>query len=443
VSAAQNPGSASHESTAGLSRRDTAVLLTAAASLQAVAWAVLLWLFSSGRMGYGLHELADTLLYHFYSVRFLMGHWPYADVPVEYPPLANLVFLIAPSGGTVAEYERWFSTGMIAATVAAAVVTTAAAAVCWRSAGRALAAACAYALLTLSGGALAANRYDAVVALVVAVTMLFLTQRSWTAGAAGLGVGFALKFTPALLLPLALLLPASGRRRLPALAAFALAAVVPFVPFALHDPSSVAYPFAYHSRRPLQLESVPGTPWVAGALFADAEPAIVSSFGSQNFAGRGADLVARASPWLLLVAVGAVYALLWRRREALRHDPGLLPLAALSVLLVAMCTSKVLSPQFLIWTFPVVAPVVVQPARLAKAAGAACVLATLLTQVEFPARYWRLVALEPGPAAILVARNVLLVAAAILAVAALARLAPGTGATHEPPAGDVPVTARS
>ena len=56
--------------------------------------------------------------------------------PVEYPPLANLAFLLAPSGGTVAEYERWFSAAMLAATTAAAVLTTAAAALAWRSVPR-------------------------------------------------------------------------------------------------------------------------------------------------------------------------------------------------------------------------------------------------------------------------------------------------------------------
>ena len=101
-----------------VARRDLVVLLVAAACLQAIAWAVLLLLFSGGWMGYGLHQLADTLLYHFYASSFALGRWPYADVPVEYPPLANLVFLLPPSGGAVAEYERWFSAAMIAATTA-------------------------------------------------------------------------------------------------------------------------------------------------------------------------------------------------------------------------------------------------------------------------------------------------------------------------------------
>jgi hypothetical protein len=404
--------------------RDLVVLLVAAACLQAIAWAVLLALFAAGWMGYDLHQLADTLLYHFYASSFALGLWPYAQVPVEYPPLANLMFVLPPSGGSVAEYERWFSTGMVAATTGAAVLTTAAATMAWRSATRGLTVAVAYAVLTLCCGALALNRYDAVVALVVAATLFFLAVRRWLPAAISLGLGFALKLTPALLLPLVLLLQERRRGVLVILAGFAIAAALPFVPFVVHDPGTAATPFTYHARRPLQLESVPGTPWVAATLVGAAHPRIVSKYGSQNFSGSATDFVAKASPWVLTLAVAAVYGLLWRRRRVLRASPTLVPVAALAVLLVAICTSKVLSPQFLIWTFPVVALCVAQPRWLPRLAAIAVAAATALTQVEFPARYWSLVALDDGPMAILLVRNLMLVTAAVLAVAAVATLRP-------------------
>lgn len=414
----------------GLAGRDLLVLLVGAACLQALAWAALLLLFSTGRMGYGLHELSDTLLYQFYGARFSMGHWPYADVPVEYPPLANLVFLVAPSGGSVADYERWFSTVMIIVTTAAAVLTTAAAAAIWHSLGRALSAAAVYAALTLAGGALALNRYDAMVALVFAGALWSLAIGRRIPAAAWLGLGFALKLTPALLLPVVLLLEPARQRRALVLAAFLLAATVPFAPFLIHDPGSVSYPLTYHSARPLQMESVLATPWAIAALLGE-EPEIVSSYGSQNFAGESADLMAKASPWLVLLVVAGVYVLLWRRRTALRLKRELVPMAALAVVLVAVCTSKVLSPQFLIWLYPVAALAVVQRSWLAKASGIACVLATALTQAEFPARYWDVVALDPGPLTLVVARNVVLLIAATLAVSAIVRVAPCPGGMAE------------
>jgi hypothetical protein len=405
-----------------LPRRDFVALLVAAACLQAIVWAALLALFAAGRMGYGLHELADTLLYHFYASSFALGRWPYADVPVEYPALANLAFLLAPSGGSVAEYERWFSTAMLAAVAVAAVLTTAAAALAWRSLRRGLAVAVAYAVLTACCGALAVNRYDALVALTLAAALLFLAVRRPLPAGVSLGLGFALKLTPALLLPLVVLPQRSRRQILVTLAGFAVAAVVPFVPFVLNDPSSAAYPFTYHADRPLQLESVPGTPWATAALAGWAQPRIDRSFGSQNYAGDAPDAVAAASPWVLAAAVVAVYVAVWRRRSYLRAFPETVPVAALAVLLVAICASKVLSPQFLIWTLPVVALCVAQSRWLPRAAALAVALATALTQAEFPARYWDLVALQDAPLAILVARNVTLLVAAGLAVAALVTL---------------------
>jgi hypothetical protein len=304
------------------------------------------------------------------------------------------------------------------------VLTTAAAALAWRSVPRGLAAAGAYAVLTLFCGALAVNRYDAVVALTVAAALLFLALRRPLGAGVSLGLGFALKLTPALFLPLLLLVQPSRRRALRAGVAFLAAAFLPFVPFLLHDPGSAAYPFTYHADRPLQLESVLGTPWAVSALAGAARPRIVHAFGSQNFSGRGPDALAGASPWVLLLAVGAVYLLVWWRRDRLREQPELLPVAALAVLLVAICTSKVLSPQFLIWTFPVVALCAVQRHLLPKVAAVAVAIAVALTQIGFPARYWDLVDLQPAPLALLLARNAMLLLAAAAAIAALVRTPP-------------------
>lgn len=338
---------------------------------------------------------------------------------------------------------------MIVVTTAAAVLTTAAAALAWRSVPRGLATAAAYAVLTLCCGALAVNRYDAVVALVVAATLLFLALRRPLGAGVSLGLGFALKLTPALLLPLLLVMQESRRRVLSTGFAFLLAAALPFLPFLIHDSGSVAYPFTYHADRPLQLESVLATPWAAAALTGAARPKVIHAFGSQNFSGQGPNALAGASPWLLLLAVGAVYLLVWRRRDRLRRHPELIPVAALAVLLAAICTSKVLSPQFLIWTFPVVALCIAQRRLLPKLAAGAVAVAVALTQLEFPARYWDLVDLQPAPLALLIARNTVLLLAAAAAIAALVGIPGGVpndeahDAARETREAAAPVTSRS
>jgi len=64
----------------------------------------------------------------------------------------------------------------------------------------------------------------------------------------------------------------------------------------------------------------------------------------------------------------------------------------------------VLSPQFFIWTLPAWVLVAARDRVLAVIGGAAL----LLTGIEFPALYLRLVAMAPESVAIVVVRNILL-----------------------------------
>ena len=74
---------------------------------------------------------------------------------------------------------------------------------------------------------------------------------------------------------------------------------------------------------------------------------------------------------------------------------------------------KVLSPQFMIWVVPLGALAFAWRMH-ALAAGVA--LAAVLTQVEFPAHYFDLVAREPFPVGLVVLRNAALAAVIALSV---------------------------
>ena len=147
-----------------------------------------------------------------------------------------------------------------------------------------------------------------------------------------------------------------------------------------------------------------------------------TSFGSQSLAGPGSELVARLSVWVGLLLVAGVYVLVWRRRALLRAAPEYIAVAALACVLAFTVANKVLSPQFLCWTFPLVALVVVGKGAYQRVAGILTLVAIALTQVEFPDLYWRMVDLEPGPVAVVVVRNAVLVAAAIVAAVAVWKL---------------------
>jgi hypothetical protein len=127
-------------------------------------------------------------------------------------------------------------------------------------------------------------------------------------------------------------------------------------------------------------------------------------------------LLATLSPWLLAACLAALYGLAWRRRQHLRDNLADVPLVLLGMILALVCTSKVLSPQFLVWTFPLVALVVAAGGRGRLAIGMALLGVTLVTQIGFPVLYWDLVALERSPIVLLVARNLALLAVTVLAV---------------------------
>jgi len=102
--------------------------------------------------------------------------------------------------------------------------------------------------------------------------------------------------------------------------------------------------------------------------------------------------------------VAGVYLLIWRRRERLRTAPPDQAIAVLALILALMTFGKVLSPQYFIWTLPAWALVAARDRALAVLGG----LTLLLTQVEFPALYWRFLDMRPESVAIVVTRNTLL-----------------------------------
>ena len=161
-------------------------------------------------------------------------------------------------------YERWFSIDMGIITVLTAIVVALIACRFWPRGGRAYVAAVLFPVGVALTGAIIVNRYDAAVALLVAGFLLCLTSRWYTAAAFVLGVGFALKLTPAALLPLVLLLAEPPRRWLWPAVAFGAAAAAPFVPYLLSSARGIWYVFQYHLERPLQIESVLGTPMLFG-----------------------------------------------------------------------------------------------------------------------------------------------------------------------------------
>jgi hypothetical protein len=364
---------------------------------------------------YGEHDISDIGIYRDHALVLIEGLLPYRDFDLEYPPLAPAVFALPGHTVDFASYTHWFSVWMYVASLATAVVTALVGVVLWPVGRRAWLVAVAAGLAVAAVGTIIENRFDIAVALCMVTALLFLCLRRPLPAAAALGVGFALKLTPIVLLPLVLLLAGRPRRMLATLAAFAVSAALPFIPYLVMAPRGVAGIFTYHLDRPLQIESVLATPFLIGHALDRLTVEIVTSYGSQGIAATGAATVAALSTMLSAAALVLTTVLVWRRRDTFLAQPDLIPTAALAFLLAGMVFGKVLSPQYLVWLVPFVAVVVVRDPWL----GVLGFASLLLTQIGFPGKYWGLVYLETPAIMWLAARNAVLLATFVLAVVRL------------------------
>ena len=364
-------------------------------------------LFPNLWYGIGGGGITDVPVYHGYAARIAHGEVPYTpSFEVEYPPLAVALFRIPGHTGDEHLYGIWFDILMGAFTAATGVVTAFVACRLWPRGGRAYVAAVLYPVGVALIGSIVINRYDVAVALLFAIFILCLAGRWYTAAGFVIGMGFALKLTPVALLPLVLLLAGRPRRWVWPLVAFGAAALAPFLPYLLRSGSGVWYTFQYHLERPLQIESVLGTPQLLGQLLGADWASWSWSHGSQSLIAPGVGFAADMSGGLTLLALAAVYLVAWARRERLRAAPADQALVVLALLLALMTFGKVLSPQYFIWILPTWALVAARDRWIAVLGG----LTLALTQAYFPALFWNLLSMQPATLAIVVVRNTLLLA---------------------------------
>lgn len=416
-----------------LRRREFALLLAAAVALQAIAWVVIYQLFVTLKWGYIPSVATDVSMYADVGLRVAFGQWPYHSFPYEYPPLSILLFLLPPVKSSLAAFTFWFGVEMIVIGMLAAAITTAVATRLWAGLGRPLAAAVALAVAVVAAGAIAVNRFDGAVALVLALALLCTVRRRWTLAGLILGLGFSLKLMPIVVVPLVLVLATTRRKAVWAALAAALAAILPFVPFVLHDATGLRSSlFGMQVGRGLQIESVAASPYLVAQLIHPGSAAIgLPLTASLTIRGAATGVVSSLAPLTLLALVAVVYWSVWHSRDALRAGNEGLPVAFLAAMLATLIGNKVLSPQHLLWVLPLVALCLVGRQRLGKAAGALLLVALALTQVEYPAMYFRQIRLDPVPLAVIAARNALLVAAFVIAVVAVWRLRRGDAEGHE------------
>ena len=353
-------------------------------------------------------QLSDVGIYLHYSGLMRGGAVPYRDFRFEYPPAA-LPAMLLPS------YMSW------SYVTSFAVLMGVCGAGCLAAAASALRAVGAgtertwIALLTIGVsplvlGSLFDTRFDLWPTLLAVAALAAVVRERPVVSGVLLGLGFAAKLWPAVLLPIALV--HLWRRRGPAgavavSAAFLAVSAACFVPFAILGADGLRAMFADQLNRPLQVESLGAAVLMAAQHLGMSPLATVTSHGAQGLSGRGAGLAADLSTVLEVAAVVAVWVVFARRRHA-SGEAVLIAAAAGVAALVAF--DRVLSPQYLIWLAPFIP--LVRGGR-GVLAGGLLLLALGLTQTWFPWHYWPLALGHAAPWSwYLLARDVALVALA-------------------------------
>lgn len=388
------------------------------ASRAATAAAIVLLGFSLYVLWHWLeHEqLSDVPGYAHYAALVRGGAVPYRDFAFEYPPGALPALLVPAYTGFGYAHAfaglMWICGAGCLAAVAAALRAVEA------GAARTVTALLLVAVSPLALGSLFDTRFDLWPTLLAAAAVATLLRERPLATGALLGLGFAAKLWPGVLLPLALV--HLWRRRGPAaavagLGAFLAVAAACFVPFAVLAPHGLWTSLSGQLDRPLQVESLGAAALMAAQHLGLAHTlATYDSHGAQALGGRGTGPAADLSTALEVAAVVAVWIGFARRREA---DGETLLVACAAALAALVAFDKVLSPQYLIWLVPFVlaARGLVAPALLFAALG--------LTGMWFPWHYWPLATGHASPWSwYLLARDLVLVAlAAALASGVLSR----------------------
>ncbi|MGW3513103.1 glycosyltransferase 87 family protein [Streptomyces sp. NPDC000994] len=350
--------------------------------------------------------MADvSVIYRGWYEVLRQGGFPVDDVTWQYPPAAALAIL-SPAALPFLGYTAAFHVLALLADLAVLCLLLCAG----RRPGRPLRGAWVWTAGTPLLGPILYARYDVMVTAVAVAALLTGVRHPRAMGALA-GFGALLKVWPVLLLPG--LRGTAGRRAWTAAAvtAAALASL-----FALTMPGALAFVTAQRDRG-LEVES-PAALVLHVARHFGWNGQVLLTYGSLEFVGPYTDVVSTASLALTAAAVG--WLLLWRLR-ARRFRPHTAAQAAFTAVLLFTVTSRVLSPQYLVWLIGLAAVCLCFPDDGMRLPAGLVLAAAPVTALEFPVYFTHVVASDSLGVTLLLLRNGLLVTAGVTACRALWR----------------------
>lgn len=254
------------------------------------------------------------------------------------------------------------------------------------------------------------GRNDLLPCALVVWAFVFVYQRRFAGCGALLALGFITKAWPIFLLALLVVGYREGRRQLLAGAA----AVVALFTVVLTATGTLAkcldYLVFYHGSRGLEIESLPAFPTMLAACIAHNGVSFNFEFGSANL--NGEDWLVTLSTIATLVLIALAVFVTRARRNAPSQSLATMTIASVAIIAGSLVTTKVLSPQYLVWLV-VVACVSAAVGALPPALLGLAVCAAGLTGVFYPSQWNGLFLDDLNTVLLLGARDLVLIVMAL------------------------------
>lgn len=361
--------------------------------------------------------LGDLPLYRTWADSGLDSHfWQGLDTEWVYPIGALLPITVAGLAGPALYQLCWFLMTAILNALAVGVLTR------WGRDVHGFPAAWAWLLLTLLLSPVGLLRLEGITAPLVVMALALIARRPIVA-AGLLAAATWIKVWPAAVV-LAVLLTSRRRLHMLATGAAVTATVVGVVVLAGSTKFLSGF-VTMQTDRALQLEAPVTTPWVWLAALHKFGTIVYKNLEleTREVSGPGAVFTATIMTPLMFAAFAVIAVLiciaLWRGADA----PDLLLTGALALVSAFIVFNKVGSPQYMLWLVPVVVVGVGRSWRRWRIPTYLLVATAGLTTLVFPIYYLPLIAGNLFAVSLLTARNALLVAVMIWAVAAVIRAA--------------------
>ncbi|MFD0261992.1 glycosyltransferase 87 family protein [Kitasatospora indigofera] len=374
----------------------------------------LLLLMVTGVLRLGGDITADvSVIYHGWYGVLQTGTFPLDDVTWQYPPGAALVIMLPGLLPWSYLVSFWVICGVVDALSMGLLMRAGV------RAGRSYSGAWVWVAGVPLLGPMIYNRYDLLVTALAVAGLLALLRRPAIGGLL-LGLGGIIKVWPLL----ALIGTPSGRRTRRSWTS--AAATAGSLGFLLAAGMNGAFEFLkFQKDRGIEVESLGAMPLHFARMAGTWDGQVKMNYGSTEMLGPWVDVISK-----VMVAgtlAGFAWLLFWRltakrRTAATTYD------AALAALLVFTVTSRVISPQYMVWLVGVAAVCLSVRATSQRPVAVLVLLATPLTMLEFPLLFGQVTASHTWGVVVLGLRNLLLLAAAVLSCVRLWRSsrAPGT-----------------